>query len=357
MWGNFMITDNSFTSQWIQSIKFAKQVHYETLEKVIYAMHLLEELVKSEIFFVFKGGSSLLLHFEDLQRFSIDIDILIDKNNYDLMRSRLDRIVGLRFIECLEDVRKPTIFEKHHFKFYYNSAFRSDIQPYVLLDIVVDSNPYINIHSKAIASNLLDINEPIYNVNVPSPEEMLGDKLTAFAPNSVGITYNSEKYTEIVKQMFDCSRLIAVCKDYEVVKDTYIEICHRELLYRGLNDYSWKNCVEDTIETCKTIISQGKYGDKSKYDLLRKNGIDGFSNYVVGNFGVHDGIKCAIDIYIYCVMIKCQSLHEYTKIVETFEKNKLESDFVGPSNFKFLRLIYGEKFIEFQKAIFVENCL
>lgn len=201
-----MIIDNSFTKQWIQSIKFVKQVHYETLEKVIYAMYLLEELVKTEIFFVFKGGSSLLLHFEDLQRFSIDIDILIDKNNYDLMKSKLDRIVGSRFIEYHEDVRKPSIFEKHHFKFYYNSVFRADIQPYVLLDIVVDSNPYKNIQSKAIKSNLLDIGEPIFNVNVPTPEEMLGDKLSAFAPNTVGLTYVSEKFTEIVKQMFDCSR-------------------------------------------------------------------------------------------------------------------------------------------------------
>lgn len=148
-----------------------------------------------------------------------------------------------------------------------------------------------------------------------------------------------------------------MCKDYEVVKYTYIEICIRELMYRGLKEYRWENCIEDTIETCKTIISQGKYGDKSKYDLLRKNGIDGFSNYIVGNFGVHDGIICAMDVYIYCVMIKCQSLHEYTKITEKFEKNKLESEFVGTSNFKFLRLIYGEKFIEFQKAVFVERKL
>jgi len=76
-----MITDNSFTKQWIQSIKFVKQGQYETLEKVVYAMYLLEELVKTEVFFVFKGGSSLLLHFQDLQRFSIYIDILVEKKN------------------------------------------------------------------------------------------------------------------------------------------------------------------------------------------------------------------------------------------------------------------------------------
>lgn len=351
-----MITENCFTKQWIQSIKYVKQGHYETLEKVIYAMYLLEELVKTEIFFIFKGGSSLLLHFQDLQRFSIDIDILIDKENYSLLVNQFNRIIGPRFTEVKEDIRKPMILEKHHFKFYYPSNFRDDIQPYILLDIVVDSNPYKNIQTKAIASDLLDSTKPIIRVNVPSTEEMLGDKLTAFAPNTVGILYRSEKYTEIIKQMFDCSRLIAVIKDYEIVKNTYIEICKRELMYRELND-SWENCIKDTIETCKLIISQGKYGAKDKYDLLRKNGIDGFSNYIIGNFGVHDAIVCAMDVYICCVMIKCQSISEYIKRTEKFEVFKIGSDFLKQSNFKFLRLIYGDKFIEFQKAVFVEKTL
>lgn len=351
-----MITDNSFTKQWIQSINSVKVNHYETLEKVIYAMCLLEELVKTNVFFVFKGGSSLLLHFNDIQRFSIDIDIVIEKKDYDLLISQFNRMIGPRFLRVQEDIRKPMLFEKHHFKFFYHSNFRDDIQPYILLDIVVDSNPYKKIQSKAITLNLLDCIEPILNVNIPSPEEMLGDKLTAFAPNTVGITYMSEKYTEIIKQLFDCSRLIDLSNDYEVVKNTYIEICNRELKYRGLKD-NWNNCIEDTIETCKSIISQGNYGDKNKYDLLRKNGIDGFSNYIVGSFGVHDAIVCAIDVYIYAVKIKCKNLDEYNRITNKFSINKIESEFFKPSNYKFLRIIYGEKFVEFQKAVFVEQSL
>lgn len=352
-----MITDINFTKNWIQSKNSSKTDRSKTLEKVVYAMHLLEELVKTEIPFVFKGGSSLLLIFENLQRFSIDIDILIDKNNYHKMQDSLGKIIGTKFSEYHEDIRKPTVFEKHHFKFYYHSVFRNDIQPYILLDIVVDTIPYKRLQNKIIKSNLLDVSEPMFYVSVPSAEEMLGDKLSAFAPTTVGITYDSEKYTEIVKQMFDCSRLIAVCREYVIVKDTYIEICNRELRYRELEKHNWKHCLEDTIETCKLIISQGKYGDKGKYDLLRKNGIDGFSNYIVDNFGVHDGIVCAMDVYIYCIMIKCESEEKYIEISGTADTRKCRADFMGNWNAKFLRSIYGERYSNFQKAIFVEQSL
>lgn len=43
---------------------------------MIYALHLLENLVTSGLEFVFKGGTSLVLLLDEDNRFSIDIDIV-----------------------------------------------------------------------------------------------------------------------------------------------------------------------------------------------------------------------------------------------------------------------------------------
>jgi len=47
------------------------------VEKVIRAFLLLEGLAKQQIPFVFKGGTSLMLHFESIKRLSIDVDIIL----------------------------------------------------------------------------------------------------------------------------------------------------------------------------------------------------------------------------------------------------------------------------------------
>ena len=47
------------------------------MERVIFALYLLEQLSLSELPFVFKGGTSLILLLNEARRFSIDIDIIL----------------------------------------------------------------------------------------------------------------------------------------------------------------------------------------------------------------------------------------------------------------------------------------
>ncbi len=59
-----MIKDQCFTEEWLDQYK--KQKDYKRidkiiLEKMIYALHLLERLKSNGLDFVFKGGTSLLL--------------------------------------------------------------------------------------------------------------------------------------------------------------------------------------------------------------------------------------------------------------------------------------------------------
>ena len=47
------------------------------MEAMIYALYLLEHIQKTDLEFIFKGGTSLLLLMDQPKRFSVDIDIIL----------------------------------------------------------------------------------------------------------------------------------------------------------------------------------------------------------------------------------------------------------------------------------------
>lgn len=71
-----MIIKDCFSSKWIQKQRVKYRLDPSMLEKCIYAFALLGHLQESGLPFLFKGGTSLLLHFDEIRRLSIDIDIL-----------------------------------------------------------------------------------------------------------------------------------------------------------------------------------------------------------------------------------------------------------------------------------------
>lgn len=72
-----MIHPESRTLAWIETVASKNNVRDIALvEKTIRAFSLLEALVRSECPLLFKGGSSLLLHFDSNRRLSIDIDVI-----------------------------------------------------------------------------------------------------------------------------------------------------------------------------------------------------------------------------------------------------------------------------------------
>lgn len=74
-----MIKEHCFTDEWLEGFRKQKdhrRIDKIILEKMIYALHLLEQLKSNGLDFVFKGGTSLVLLIEEGNRFSIDIDII-----------------------------------------------------------------------------------------------------------------------------------------------------------------------------------------------------------------------------------------------------------------------------------------
>jgi len=80
---------------------------------------------------------------------------------------------------------------------------------------------------------------------------ILGDKLTAFAPNTTGIPYrkgSKEMGMEIIKQMYDIGCLCDKADNPETVSAVFSSFAKTELAYRE-NKGSVENVLDDSIET------------------------------------------------------------------------------------------------------------
>ena len=116
-----MMDQEKITLEWIGKVSAAHRNADKILvEKAIRALLLLEGIVKEGIPFVFKGGTSLMLHFQAAKRLSIDIDIIISENLSDL-EARLDAIaVSQGFLRQEPQTRtvSSNIIKEHH-KFFF----------------------------------------------------------------------------------------------------------------------------------------------------------------------------------------------------------------------------------------------
>ena len=123
-----MINEKCFTSEWLESFRNQREhrrIQTNILEKMIYALHLLEQLGNNGLEFVFKGGTSLVLLLEEGNRFSIDIDIIC-KTEQKHLEKILNKVVeDSKFSAVALDERRsyqPGI-PKAHYIFQFDSVF------------------------------------------------------------------------------------------------------------------------------------------------------------------------------------------------------------------------------------------
>ena len=248
----------------IEDIKSSRKVDKTILEKSIYALGLLEALATVGMDFIFKGGTSFTLLLDSPKRLSTDIDIIvspgIDVNKYIEKAS-----VIFPFKSYTEQIRKGRDnIEKRHYQFVYDSPAFGD-EFYILLDILFEENNYSRLIRKPIKNMLVITEEPEMMVTMPSVDCILGDKLTAFAPHTIGIPYNIDKELEIIKQMYDISCLFDVFDDFSDVRESYYNTAKSEIAYRG-GTITPEDALNDTIAASVCIASRGRMGED--YPLL-----------------------------------------------------------------------------------------
>jgi predicted nucleotidyltransferase component of viral defense system len=274
------------TKQDIEDMKIAITEQYPNatinpplLEKMFYALSLAELLQIYGLKFIFKGGTSLILLLEYPQRFSIDIDI-ITKNNQIEIEAILDKIckksnIFFRY-ELQEDRSYKGNIPKAHYKLFFNALETGQNDTHILLDILFDKNPYPQTEQLPINKKWLKTSLSITNVNVPTIESIVGDKLTAFAPNTTGIQYGKGKHTEIIKQMFDLGQLFDKVFSFEIVIKSFEAIANKEIQYRKLQQTTSIDIAKDIFQTCLEVV-------REENDEL-KLGIKTFKNWTFLRF-------------------------------------------------------------------------
>ncbi len=276
------------------------------VEKVVRALLLLEGLSASGLKFIFKGGTALMLMQESIKRLSIDIDIIVpDKIESDDIFKTFLKDKGFTRFEVQERIAISSI-EKAHYKFYYVPVYKTaQAEEYVLLDILFEKSQYQQINSIDIDSTFLFQKGSPLQVQVPGFDDIIGDKLTAFAPNTTGIPYEKNgqsRAMEIIKQLYDIGNIFINLKDPSIIADTFQAFAKTELGYRAIN--SETNIVlDDIIDTALTISTRGQSGG-GKLDALM-HGIAQLKQYIFSeNYHIEKAITHAARAAYIAAIIK-----------------------------------------------------
>ena len=266
-----MITQNSITKKWIESVAKSNKADKNLVEKVIRALLLLEGLSESNLNYVFKGGTALMLLLNSEKRLSIDIDIIVPEKEKELTEI-LENICNTKGFTNLEKQERNAgkNIDKEHYKLFFVSALNNQ-ESHILLDVLREDIHYQNIIWMPIDSAFIhNENEP-KKVRLPDFNNILGDKLTAFAPNTTGIPYqkgNKEMGMEIIKQMYDIGCLCDKADNPEMVAAVFSSFAETELAYRK-NKSSVDDVLDDIIETALSVCLRQNI-KKSDFNILHK---------------------------------------------------------------------------------------
>lgn len=282
-----MIAEICFTADWLdKKRKELKGVDPSLLERALHAFALLGHLAESDLKFVFKGGTSLLLHVPVIRRLSIDIDILCSAPTAELDRVLAEVAKVPPFIRYEEDERGSRgLPERRHFKFFYTPLVVGNPAPYVFLDVVEEPHVPHEVTVKPIMPDILEIRREIF-VTVPTVESLLADKLTAFAPRTTGVPFASNNgkpadTMQIVKQLFDVGELFSLAEDLAAVRRVYQKVYAQENVYRG-GGFAPADALEDTLQASLSLSMHRLKGVKDSTEaLLLEDGARKLTSHLV----------------------------------------------------------------------------
>ena len=307
-----MIDEMTYTKEWIlkkssQFVRGKKRADPTLIEKATKALHLLEELAITDLEFIFKGGTSLLLLLNKMHRFSMDIDIVVEDKQQDVdLDEVLSKIVKgsevfIRFEENVRQVNNEV--PKAHYKVFFKSALDGE-ESYILLDVLFEKSHDVKVIEKNIDCSLIEYSEPAVKVVMPTVDCILGDKLTAYAPNTTGIPYGKNKELEIIKQLFDIGNLFDEMEDIDAVRNTFRKMAEQELTYRKKReDLTFADVLNDIFETSKILSERGRI-EKETFNQLQ-TGVNRIKDYIFSkNYILENAVGSAAKAAYLALLLK-----------------------------------------------------
>lgn len=305
-----MIKEHCFTEEWLEAFKKQKKhqrIDKAILEKMIYALHLLERIKVNGLNFIFKGGTSLVLLLEEENRFSIDIDIICNTNR-ETLEKILNRVLDSSYFKSFELDEHRSYqkgIPKAHYSFAFDSSTKGKYSGTILLDVLIEDSIYPELTEKPVQCKWIEIEEET-NILLPTIDAIIGDKLTAFAPNTIGIPYFKGKdlqpfSMEICKQLFDLSKLFEKIENIETVAQSFKVFAKQEIDYRktDTSDLTPEKVLQDTIDTCVILAKKGTGSADEKFKFIQlQKGIRAFGTgfLMTGNFRIDDAVPAAARI-------------------------------------------------------------
>lgn len=288
-----MLHPQCFTAQWLEQQAAAMGSRNPVmLEKAIVALQLLGHLAESGLPIQFKGGTSLLLRLNPIRRLSIDVDIVTQAKPEEL-RDVLERVSRLAPLggyqhDTLRDKELPP---KKHFRVLYPSLVEPKTD-HILLDVLFESQvaPYCE---PVIIRTPFITPEREVRVPVPTVNSLLGDKLTAFAPRTLGILYHPLRKTDIAKQLFDIGVLFDAATDLNEAAAVYAITHARQLIYRNAK-FTVVDTLNDSIEAAfhfSQLALRG--GANTEHGLFLQDGIRALQNHLVNHRFSRDEARIA----------------------------------------------------------------
>lgn len=290
---------------------------------MIFAFHLLEHLQLEKLDFIFKGGTSLVLLFNEPKRFSIDIDILTQLN-----REELEKILDVvkdssRFKNYELDKRRSYKGEgipKAHYEFFYDSQITNS-ESSIMLDILFDENFYSTTIESEVKGTFIETDDKPIIVRLPNINTITGDKLTAFAPNTSGYNYGKGLELQIIKQLFDIGFLVEEISNFKELYNTYIAKKKRLDIHFD-NIWGENVILDDIIKTSMLLSKRGRNlaeGEQSKYGEL-ETGIRRLETFLIKRpFHLEIAVESAAKAALCAAKIKTKNLGPIQKFEEGME--------------------------------------
>lgn len=290
-----MIAEACFTKGWLdQCREEVGRIDPGLLEKSIYAFDLLGRLAAAGLPFCFKGGTALLLLLDNFRRLSIDVDITCAVPRADVARIIEEVARESPFSSVQPDERDPARLPKrHHYALQFPSVVNPRVPATLQLDVLEDESHYPEIQRMPLRSRFVLPSEEI-EVTVPTMEGLLADKLTAFAPTTVGVPYGAFKAgIKIAKQICDVGELFDHAQDGNKLADAYERLFAAENGYRG-NAFSMDQSLDDTIEAARLFNSVNLKGYTASPECgILTQGVTQVDSHMIGRHYTLDDAKIA----------------------------------------------------------------
>lgn len=272
-----MILEENYTKEYILSLKGNRGVDAAIIERNIYALKLAEALRLAGLDFIFKGGTCLTILMDEPLRLSTDVDGAVPKGtDIDLYIKKASEIFPFTAVRYKQKDETEQInndgIEKRHYFFKCNKSKFNDDYVEIKFDVLFEKDTYAHLEERGIKNNFLLTSDPITKIKVPSIDCILGDKLTAFAPNTTGVPFVKSIYKdgvltdincelEIIKQLYDISNLFEYMTKSNDVYETYMQTVKEEIKYRANDKHkpinvTVEDALLDTIQTAYVIAAR-----------------------------------------------------------------------------------------------------